>query len=213
MLNSFGSVAMSICSVVLDRPDQTGLYVAKDLAGGWAYLIADADGDSRFRGHGACAGGLDVALRCAFLSAIGCVPDCDVIQVMVDSRRSHLAMAQIARSDAQAIATIAGRPVVIMTRPLERTQYWVRSAAERAASVALREREREEERSAELAGLGQARAALPTWRNRRGADPVSVAAAAMATHPRVVGPASNGWLDSLKSCVATVTGDLSGIVG
>ncbi len=202
MLHSIGPVAMSLCSVVLDRPDQSGLYVAKDLAGGWAYLIADADGDSRFRGQGACAGGLDVALRCAFLSAVGCVPECDAIRVMVDSRQSHAAMAHLARSDAQAVATIAGRPVMIMTRPLDRAAYWVRSAAERAASGALRARERDEGDAAEVAADMPSPDAIPNWRRHRRAEALRPAA---ATAPA---PGLSGWLSGLESCVATLTGDL-----
>lgn len=212
MLISPGSICIYVGSVVLDRPDQTGLYIAKDLAGGWAYMITDADGDARFRGNGACAGGMDVALRCAFLSAVGCVPDCSSIWVMVESRQSHVAMVRLAKSDAQAIATIAGRQVVVMTRPLERASYHVRNAAERAASGALQEREREEWELGETPALQQPLTATPTWRLRRGAGTSRAApAAAPVRNPGTVptgGRGLNGWLNSLESCVATVAGDL-----
>jgi hypothetical protein len=144
MFGPVGSVSISLGSVVLDRPDQTGLYIAKDLAGGWAYLIVDADGDKRFRGQGVCEGGLDVALRCAFLSATNCVPDCLLIKIVVETRQAHRAMVQLASGDTHVVAAIAGRPVAIMTRPQERSSFHVRSAAERAASTALRDREHAE---------------------------------------------------------------------
>ena len=70
MFDPTGTVSIALGSVVLDRPDRTGRYFAKDLAGGWAYLVGDAEGDNRFRGHGVCEGGLDTTLRCAFLSAV-----------------------------------------------------------------------------------------------------------------------------------------------
>lgn len=215
MLTSPGSVCIYVGSVVLDRPDQTGLYIAKDLAGGWAYMITDADGDSRFRGNGACAGGLDVALRCAFLSAVGCVPGCNSIWVMVDSRQSHVAMVQLARTDPQAIATIAGRQVVVMTRPLERASYHVRIAAERAAAGALQEREREEWQSGEAPTLLQPQAAAPNWRLRRSAGAMRPPSASPPVRNPVTKPSGGrglgGWLNSLESCVATVTGDLRDI--
>src|SRR5258708_11621469 len=95
MMSPVGSVSITLGSVVLDRPDQTGLYIAKDMTGGWAYLVGDAEGDNRFRGQGVCAGGLDVTLRCAFLSAANRVPDCDQIRILVDSRAAHGSMVRL----------------------------------------------------------------------------------------------------------------------
>lgn len=148
MFSAPGLVGISLGWVVLDRPDQSGLYIAKDLVGGWAYLIADDDGDTRFRGQGACAGGIDVALRCALLSAVACVPDTQQMRVVVDSRLAHRLVVGLALNDRRVNAAIGGRQVSVMTRPLERSIGQVQTAAERAASTALREREREEWKSA-----------------------------------------------------------------
>jgi hypothetical protein len=216
MFTPIGSISLYLGSVVLDRPDQTGQYFAKDLAVGWAYLISDDDGDARFRGQGACAGGLDVALRYAFLSASGCVPECGPIRVMVESRQAHRTMVRLARSDTQVIAAIAGRPVAIMTRPEERASFHVRSAAERAASGALQERERQEWRAAapqpdDVSDLQPVPAT--GWRARRGAvsaRPIDLPAAAPTRH-HMAAPRSralSSWLNAFDSCVATVEADL-----
>jgi hypothetical protein len=147
MFDPVGAVSIALGSVVLDRPDQTGRYFARDLAGGWAYLVGDAEGDNRFRGHGVCEGGLDTTLRCAFLSAANRIPHCGYIRILVETRQAHRMMVQLAMRDPHVIAAIAGRPVSIMTRPDERSLYQVRSAAERAASNALRDREHAEWRA------------------------------------------------------------------
>ena len=139
-----GLVSITLGWVVLDRPDQSGIYIAKDLAAGWAYLVADQDGDSRYRGQGPCAGGVDVALRCAFLSAAACVPEYASMRVLVDTRLAHRAMVRLALQDPRVASVIGGRQVSIMTRPLDRSILLVQAAAERAASTALRTREREE---------------------------------------------------------------------
>jgi hypothetical protein len=144
MSNPTGLVSITLGWVVLDRPDQSGVYIAKDLAAGWAYLIADQDGDSRYRGQGPCAGGVDVALRCAFLSAAACVPEYTSMRILVDTRLAHRAMVRLALQDPRVAAVIGGRQVSVMTRPLERSTLLMQAAAERAASTALRTREREE---------------------------------------------------------------------
>jgi hypothetical protein len=144
MLNPTGLVTVTLGWVVLDRPDQSGVYIAKDLASGWAYLVADQDGDTRYRGQGPCAGGVDVALRCAFLSAAACVLECASMRILVDTRVAHRAMVRLALHDPRVAAVIGGRQVSVMTRPLERSALLVEAAAERAASTALRTREREE---------------------------------------------------------------------
>jgi hypothetical protein len=130
--------------VVLDRPDQSGVYVAKDLAAGWAYLIADHEGDTRFRGQGPSAGGVDVALRCALLASLACVPERSHIRILVDSRLSHRAVVRLALGDRRVMAAIGSQQVSVLTRPLERSAVLVQAAAERAASTALRARERED---------------------------------------------------------------------
>lgn len=142
MFDSIVTVSIALGSVVLDSPDQTGRFVAKDLAGGWAYLVGDAEGDNRFRGQGACEGGLDTTLRCGFLSAINRIPECQRIRVLVETRQAHQMMVRLARRDPNVVAAIAGRPLSVMTRPEERSSHQVRSAAEHAARVALRDRER-----------------------------------------------------------------------
>ena len=144
MFDPTGTVSITLGSVVLDRPDQTGRFIAKDLAGGWAYLIGDADGDSRCRGQGACDGGLDLTLRCGFLSAAGRVPRCGRIKVIVETRDAHRMMVQLAVKDPHVVAVIAGRPLSIMTRPDARSSSQVRLAAERVASSTLRDREQAE---------------------------------------------------------------------
>jgi hypothetical protein len=144
MFASVAPVRISLASIVLDRPDRSGVYIAKDLAGGWAYLVADADGDNRYRGQGFCAGGVDVALRCAFLSAASRVPECGQMTLLVQDRQAHQAMVRLAMSDPHVVAAIAGRQVAVMTRPQERSCFHVRSAAERVAAAALDDRERAE---------------------------------------------------------------------
>jgi hypothetical protein len=144
MFDPVTTVSISLGSVVLDRPDQTGRYIAKDLAGGWAYIVGDSEGDNRCRGQGVCDGGLDLTLRCAFLSAANRVPDCSQIRILVETRQAHRMMVQLAVKDPHVIAAIGGRPVSILTRPEARSSFQVRTAAERAASVALRDREHAE---------------------------------------------------------------------
>jgi hypothetical protein len=161
MFNPGGLVTISLGSVVLDRPDQTGRYIAKDLAGGWAYLIGDADGDNRCRGQGVCEGGLDLTLRCAFLSAGSRVPDCAQIRILVETRQAHRMMVQLAVTDPTVIAAIAGRPVSIMTRPDARSSFQVRTAAERAASAALRDREHAERHEQPAADTAEPAAGSP----------------------------------------------------
>lgn len=168
-------VTISLGWVVLDRPDQSGIYIAKDLSAGWAYLIADEDGDNRHRGNGPCAGGVEVALRCAFLAAVACVPECSHIRLLVDTRVAHRVMVQLAMHDPRVVTAIGRRQVVVMTRPLERSAQLVQAAAERAASDKLRERERSEwhdipvnaETTTEI-GAPQ-RSSASGWRERRAA--------------------------------------------
>lgn len=139
-----GLVRITLASIVLDRPDHSGRYIAKDLAGGWAYLVADGDGDSRYRGQGVCEGGLEVALRCSFLSAMSRVPECRRIVILVQDRDAHRAMVRLACEDMRVAAAIAGRMASVMTRPEERASFHVRSAAERVAAATLMDRERAE---------------------------------------------------------------------
>lgn len=44
---------ITLDAVVLDSPDQSGLYIARDIIGGWAYLIGDRAGDT-FSQPGSC---------------------------------------------------------------------------------------------------------------------------------------------------------------
>jgi hypothetical protein len=141
MFNPVGLVSITLGSVVLDRPDQTGEFIAKDIAGGWAYLVGDAEGDNRCRGQGVCEGGLDLTLRCGFMAAVNRVPECRLIRILVETRQAHRMMVQLARKDPHVAAAIAGRPVSVMTRPEDRSTFQVRHAAERAASAVLRTRE------------------------------------------------------------------------
>jgi hypothetical protein len=142
MFDLIGTVSIALGSVVLDSPDQTGQFFARDLAGGWAYLVGDADGDNRFRGQGSCDGGLDTTLRCGFLSAMDRMSDCRSIRILVETREAHQMMVRLAKRDSYIVAAIAGRPISVMTRPEERSSHQVRSAAEHAARIALRDRER-----------------------------------------------------------------------
>jgi hypothetical protein len=154
MFDPIGSVTIALGSVVLDRPDQTGRYFAKDLAGGWAYLIGDAEGDNRFRGHGVCEGGLDTTLRCALLSAVNHIQDCHRIKILVETRQAHRMIVQLVKRDPHVVTAIAGRPVSVLTLPEERSSHQVRFAAERAASTALRDREHAEWHAAETEATG-----------------------------------------------------------
>lgn len=180
MFDPIGTVSITLGSVVLDRPDRTGRYFAKDLAGGWAYLVGDAEGDNRFRGHGVCEGGLDTTLRCAFLSAVNRIPECGRIRILVETRQAHRMIVQLARRDPHVVAAIAGRPVAVLTVPEERSSHQVRSAAERAASTALRDREHAEWHASEAeagndgeAAVAVEAAAGPT-RTSRGRAPADV---------------------------------------
>ncbi len=141
MFGPVGPVRITLGAVVLDSPDQSGLYIAKDLIGGWAYLIGDKAGDTLSRSQGGCPGGLDIQLRCAFLLAANQVPDSRQITILVETRQAHRVMVNLARRDVHVIAAIAGRPVSVTTRPDERSSFQVRAAAERAASAMLRDRE------------------------------------------------------------------------
>ncbi len=144
MFGPVGSVNITLGTVVLDSLDHSGRYIARDMVGGWAYLIADREGDTRFRSQGGCPGGLDVQLRCAFLLAANQVPDSRHITILVETRQAHRAMVKLARADVHVVAAIAGRPMSVMTRPDERSCFQVRAAAERAAASVLRKREHTE---------------------------------------------------------------------
>jgi hypothetical protein len=231
-----GGVCISLGAVVLDRPDQTGVYIAKDLAGGWAYLVADAAGDHRCRGQGVCGGGLDVALRCAFLSASHRVSDSQRLGIVVESRQAHRAMARLAVADLQVAAAIAGRPVAIMTRPEARSMLHVRAAAERAAASALQERARAEWPAPAGAGAAEtvretaldAPPAGPDWRRRAmaggRADRPVIAGASLGSAPIVAvqrmlasrpsaprNVALTAWLTDFDSRMASVSADLQDV--
>lgn len=137
-----GTTRITLGAVVLDSPDHSGRYVARDIMGGWAYMVADREGDTRARGNGGCPGGIDAQLRCAFLLAVNQAADSARLMVVVDSRKAHRTMVEMGRNDPQVMEAIDGRPVSVMTRPDERASMQVRSAAERAASAVLQERER-----------------------------------------------------------------------
>jgi hypothetical protein len=217
MFDPIGSVTIALGSVVLDRPDQTGRYFAKDLAGGWAYLVGDAEGDNRFRGHGVCEGGLDTTLRCALLSAVHRIPDGGRIKVLVENRQAHRMIVQLIRRDPLVVAAIAGRPVSVLTLPEERSSHQVRFAAERAASTALRDREHAEWHAAEAERAGSSNSgeaaetvdaatggstvpatgaeelsAMRDWRARRRAESLRQAkgASSVDRHPTETAPAA-----------------------
>lgn len=141
MFGPVGPVRITLGTVVLDSPDRSGRYIARDMVGGWAYMIADKAGDTWARSQGGCPGGLDVQLRCAFLLASSQVPESRHITILVETRQAHRAMVVLARQDVHVIAAIAGRPVSVATRPGERSSFQVRAAAERAAALMLRDRE------------------------------------------------------------------------
>ena len=141
MFGPLGPVRITLGALVLDSPDRSGRYIASDMVGGWAYLISDGAGDTWARSQGGCPGGLDVQLRCAFLLAVSQVPDSRHITILVESRQAHRAMVRLARQDVHVIGAIAGRPVSVSTKPDERSAYQVRAAAERAATLMLRDRE------------------------------------------------------------------------
>lgn len=141
MAGRSNSTCISLASIVLDVPDQTGQYIAKDFAGGWAYLVTDGEGDALFRGQGSHTGNVAGGMQYAFLSALACVPETRRLTVFVDTPQAHRQMVQLATSDAGVVASIGGRPLSIMTRPKERSSFKVRSAAERVALATLHARE------------------------------------------------------------------------
>lgn len=127
---------------MLDSPDHTGRYIARDIVGGWAYMVADRVGDTLARGSGGCPGGLDVQIRCSFLLAANQATDSARLAVVVESRMAHRTLVDLARTDPQVIAAIDNRPVSVMTRADERASFQVKLAAERAAEATLQDRER-----------------------------------------------------------------------
>lgn len=137
-----GTARITLGAVVLDSPDHTGRYIARDIVGGWAYMVADREGDTRARGSGGCPGGLDVQLRCSFLLAANQATDSARLAVVVESRKAHRTLVDLARTDPQVIAAIGNRPVSVMTRADERASFMVKLAAERAAETTLQDRER-----------------------------------------------------------------------
>jgi len=163
MFQRTGLASITLSAVVLDIPDRSGRYIAKDIAAGWAYYLVDSDGDSRFRGEGTCHGGRDMALRCAFLAAVNCVPDSSQIRIVVEGKETHRCMVGLALHDTHVREAIDGRQLSVASRPDERTVWQARMAAERAASSLLRDRERAgarltairnaEQRTAELSAL------------------------------------------------------------
>ena len=175
-----GPVRVALGAVVLDTPDRTGCYVAKDSVGGWSYLVIDSDGDHRFRGDGTCAGGVDVALRWAVLAALNHVPDCRRIQLFVSSPQTHGAMLRLAQVDDLVIEAMGGRMLTMLVRPNEKSVRRAIGAAEMAAIALLRERARTEtvQLAREAALQDEAPAAIETfdepggsfaeWRERRG---------------------------------------------
>ncbi len=230
MFGPTGSVSVALGSIVLDRPDQTGVYVAKDLVGGWAYLVTDHEGDSRLRGQGACAGGLEVALRCAFLSAASRVPYATQLRIVVDTAQAHRAMVRLATADPRVAAAIAGRPVAVMTRPQERSSFHVRAAAERAAA-ALLDREQAEQCQDALPDALPPEALMPealtpsiatdampgaaaSWRLRRGAETAGppLARPARAVPQPVGAPASGPFAGVQRLVRPLVDGARSGLV-
>ena len=188
MRNTFGSVCIALGAVVLDTPDRSGCYVAKDLVGGWAYLITDREGDYRFQGAGSCPGGIDAALRWALLAALAQVPDSRQITLLVENRQVHRRMVRLAQSDGLAITGIEGRPVGVLTRPEERSVRRATNAAEQAAAVMLRDNERSDARQeavAENAALSEGALDLRAWRVTRSyaEAPSQPPARALVTRP------------------------------
>jgi hypothetical protein len=103
-----------------------------------------------------------MALRCAFLAAINCVPDTSRIRIVVENKETHRCMVRLAVDDATVCAAIDGRPVSVASRPDEKSVWQARMAAERAASTLLRDRERAELRLTALRNADERTAALST---------------------------------------------------
>jgi hypothetical protein len=160
MFHRTGLASITLSAVVLDIPDRSGRYIAKDIAAGWAYFLVDSEGDSRFRGEGTCHGGRDMALRCAFLAAVNCVPDSSSIRIVVEGKETHRCMVGLAVNDTHVREAIDGRPLSVASRPDERTVWQARMAAERAAVTLLRDRERAETRLAAIRNAEQRTAEL-----------------------------------------------------
>jgi hypothetical protein len=134
-----GLVTITVTSIVLDVPDHSGRYIASDLIAGWAYLLADHQGDVFGRGQGVCPGSLETALSCAFLAAASQAKDATEIGVLVENKKAHHIFVGLARSDARVRAAASGRSLTVMTRPHSRAIRSARAAAERVAIAALRE--------------------------------------------------------------------------
>ncbi len=241
MFQRIGIARITLCAVVLDIPDRSGRYIAKDLAAGWAYMLMDNDGDNRFRGEGTCHGGRDMALRWAFLAAFNCVPDCSQVQIVVEGRETHRCMVGLAVADTHVRTAIDGRPIAVLSRPDEKAVWQARMAAERAASALLRDRERAEarltalrnadERMAELSLLaGDPRNVdtiipMADWRAHRAASADMPRAARPVAPVRQVqerpmevmaatqprGSSLVGWFKGFNSRVSTVHAALVGI--
>lgn len=221
-----GLASITLSAVVLDLPDRSGRYVARDFAAGWAYVLTDHDGDNRFRGEGACHGGRDIALRCAFLAAIDCVRDCSRLRVLVEGKETHRCMVELALLDPHVRGAIDGRPLAVLSRPDERPVWQARMAAERAAGALLRDRERAEaqlaalrrteERLAELSDLAGDPRTLETiipmaeWRAQR-AEAARPPAAAAAPGEPARATRLAGWLRELNARVSSVHSGLANI--
>jgi hypothetical protein len=134
-------------------------------------------------------------------------------------------MVQLAVKDPHVVAAIAGRPVSVMTRPEARSSYQVRSAAERAASTALRNREHAEWQKAAAASEVATDAALiaapdilapdttkrevdtiQDWRARRSARIQQIPAVPGTDHrlPEDVAPMASTPTASIRSIIRPI---------
>jgi hypothetical protein len=152
MQDPVGTIKIALGAIVLDTPDRSGNYVAKDLVGGWSYQITDDEGDYRYRGDGHCPGGLETALQWGLLAALGRAPDCAQIKVLVESKQAHQMLVRLAQKDELVVAGIERRPIKVLTRPEEKSVIRARNAAEQAASAALRAHARQDALQHAIAG-------------------------------------------------------------
>lgn len=205
-----GTARITLGAVVLDSPDHTGRYIARDIVGGWAYMVADREGDTLARGSGGCPGGLDVQIRCSFLLAANQTTDSARLAVVVESRKVHRTLVNLARTDPRVIAAIDNRPVSVMTRPDERASFQVKLAAERAAGATLQDRERADWLALEDGRMSPNKPAEAAARDDRLPMPVPNAqspASSPAPAPAMA-EQKQGWRSRMRRPEPTVVGGL-----
>ena len=153
---------VAISAVISDLPDENGVALVGDVAGGWAFRVSDGQGVARHRAAGSCAGGRDDAMRCALLSALVHVPRRAPVHLALDTSEDVRLLSQLIRRDPGVRRALSGRMRSAELCPADRDVWQARFAAERMAKLQLGSR------TPDGAGKphGEARADDATWLRR-----------------------------------------------